>query len=179
MPNRRLRRHLAGASLALLALGACVPRTAPPAPLPAPAPAPRPAPLPAPPEPTPAPGDWETGPASPGDWRYRRETGGPVAVFGGAGYGPSLTIGCMPGRIAIVLTGAEGDVIIVRTSFGQRRLPALADRNQIAATLSASDSLLDQMAFSRGRFLISVGGASLVVPAWPELARVVEDCRGQ
>jgi hypothetical protein len=86
----------------------------------------------------------------------------------------------MPGRIAIVLNGAEGDAIVVRTSFGQRRLPALADRNQAAATLPASDSLLDQMAFSRGRFLVSIeGGLSLVVPAWPELARVVEECRGQ
>jgi hypothetical protein len=36
------------------------------------------------------------------------------------------------------------------------------------------------MAFSRGRFLVTVeGGASLVVPAWPELARVIEDCRGR
>lgn len=46
--------------------------------------------------------------------------------------------------------------------------------------LPASDPLLDQMAFSRGRFMVTAeGGASIVVPAWPEFARVVEECRGQ
>jgi hypothetical protein len=50
----------------------------------------------------------------------------------------------------------------------------------MAVQLPASDPLLEQMAFSRGRFLVTVeGGPSLVVPAWPELARVIEDCRGQ
>lgn len=86
----------------------------------------------------------------------------------------------MARQISIVLTGAEGEAIVVRTSFGQRRLPAIHDHRQTAVALPASDPLLDQMAFSRGRFLITVeGGPSLVVPAWPEFARVVEDCRGQ
>jgi hypothetical protein len=179
MPIRRSVRDLAGAALTLLALSACVPRAAPPAPLPAPAP--QPAPLPPRPASAPAPAaDWATGPLSPGDWSYRLEAGVPTAVFGGAGYGPSFAITCVNHRIAIVLTGAEGDAIVVRTSFGQRRLPAVADRNQTAVTLPASDPLLDQIAFSRGRFLVTVeGGPSLVVPAWPEFARVVEECRGQ
>lgn len=178
MPTRNACRALAGASLAALALAACVPVAAPPAPLPAPAP--RPVSLPPSPPPAPPPPDWATGPLSPGDWRYRVDGGVPTAVFDGAGYGPSLAIRCMPRRIAIVLTGVEGDAIVVRSSFGERRLPALADRNQIAATLAPSDPLLDQMAFSRGRFLVMVvGGPSLVVPAWPEFARVIEDCRGQ
>jgi hypothetical protein len=35
------------------------------------------------------------------------------------------------------------------------------------------------MAFSRGRFMVEAQGmATLVLPAWPEPARVVEDCRG-
>jgi hypothetical protein len=46
--------------------------------------------------------------------------------------------------------------------------------------LPVSDLLLDQMAFSRGRFLVAVeGGPWLIVPAWPEFGRVIEDCRGQ
>lgn len=178
MPTRFRTRHPVGAALTLLALSACVPRAAPPAPLPAPAP--QPAPLPRPgPAPAPA-ADWATGPLSPGDWTYRLEAGVPTAVFRAAGYGPSLAMTCVNRGIAIVLTGTEGDTIVIRTSFGQRRLPAVADRNQTAVTLPASDPLFDQMAFSRGRFLVTVeGGASLVVPTWPELARVVEDCRGQ
>jgi hypothetical protein len=35
------------------------------------------------------------------------------------------------------------------------------------------------MVFSRGRFTVEVPGAPmLVIPAWPEPARVIEDCRG-
>lgn len=180
MPIRRIGPALAGASLALLALGACVPRAEAPPPLPAPAPAPPPVALPpSPAAPIPPPTDWTTGRLSAGDWAYRLEARGSTAVFGGSGYGPSLAISCTSGQIGIVLTGMEGSTVIVRTSFGERRLPAVHDRGQTAVTPQASE-LLDQMAFSRGRFLVTVeGGPSLVVPAWPEFARVVEDCRGR
>jgi len=44
--------------------------------------------------------------------------------------------------------------------------------------LPAYDGLLDAMSFSRGRIAVTVSGTPmLVVPAWPEVARVVEDCR--
>jgi hypothetical protein len=34
------------------------------------------------------------------------------------------------------------------------------------------------MAYSRGRIGVTVSGTSpLIVPAWPEVARLVEDCR--
>jgi hypothetical protein len=34
------------------------------------------------------------------------------------------------------------------------------------------------MAFSRGRFAIETAGLpTLYVPSWPEVSRVVEDCR--
>lgn len=43
----------------------------------------------------------------------------------------------------------------------------------------ASDPQLDLLAFSRGRMLVSIAGmGDLVLPSWPEFARVVEDCRG-
>jgi hypothetical protein len=48
----------------------------------------------------------------------------------------------------------------------------------LSADLSSYDSLLDSMASSRGRFVVSVAGQpALVVPPWPEVARVIEDCR--
>jgi hypothetical protein len=48
------------------------------------------------------------------------------------------------------------------------------------ATLPASDTLFDQIAFSRGRFLVRAsGGGDLVLPSWPEPARLIEECRGQ
>ena len=47
------------------------------------------------------------------------------------------------------------------------------------AELAASDPLLDAIAFSRGRFAVDVPGtAPVYVPAYPEITRVVEDCRG-
>lgn len=48
----------------------------------------------------------------------------------------------------------------------------------IEASLSARDPLLDAMAFSRGRFAVAVSGlATLYIPSWPEVSRVIEDCR--
>lgn len=174
MPTRPVPSRLAGAALAMLALTACVPRAAPPAP--APTPVPRPVPLPPPP---PA-ADWETGPLSPGGWAYRPSPSTPLATFQSGALG--FTIRCEQGRaLWLAVTGSQADALVIRTSFGMRRLPAERVRlNEMIAPLPTADSLLEQMAFSRGRFQLEVeGGPSLVVPAWPELARVIEDCRGQ
>jgi hypothetical protein len=68
----------------------------------------------------------------------------------------------------------------VRTSSTARNLP-LSVQGQAAGvftSLSANDRFLDDMVFSRGRFTVEVPGTPmLVIPAWPEPARVVEDCR--
>jgi hypothetical protein len=48
----------------------------------------------------------------------------------------------------------------------------------LTAELAAFDNLFDALAFSRGRFSVTAaGGAPLVLPAWPEPARAIEDCR--
>jgi hypothetical protein len=182
MLHRSGRLRLTGAALALLALGACVPRGTPPAPAPGPAPAPRPVPVapPSPAPPAPPPADWATGPLSPGDWTYRPSSSAPLAIFQSAAL--SFTIRCQADRaIWLAVTGAQGDALVIRTSYGMRRLPAeRVHLNEMFAQLPVPDPLLDQMAFSRGRFLVTVeGGPSLVVPAWPEVGRVIEDCRGQ
>jgi len=142
---------------------ACVPLEARPAPVPAPAAV-----------------DWQTGPLSPGDWSYVPDRQRPYALF--RTEGAAFKMICEPDRtISLVLAGGRSASLLIRTSFGERRLSASpAGVHQIAASLPASDPLLDQMAFSRGRFLVQAeGGPALVVPAWPEPARVIEDCRGQ
>ena len=66
------------------------------------------------------------------------------------------------------------------TSSTTRNLPARFEpaTAQLIAELPRTDPLLDAIAFSRGRFAVSVSGTpALVLPAWPELTRVVEDCR--
>ncbi len=166
----------AGAVLAILALGACVPRQAPPQP-PAPAPE-RPAPAPAPAAPpAPPPADWRDAPLSPGDWTGTGES----ASYGTAG-APSFILSCdAPGRVSLVRAGsAGGGTITIRTTETVRRLAAAPRGSDLVATLPASDPLLDQIAFSRGRILVeSEGAPPLIVPAWPEPARVTEECRGQ
>jgi hypothetical protein len=73
-----------------------------------------------------------------------------------------------------------GAAIIVRTSVNERSLPiaAQSERGYAAASLQANDSFLDAIAFSRGRIMVEMAGTpDLIIPAWPEPARVVEDCR--
>jgi hypothetical protein len=155
-------------------LAGCASRTPPPAPEPVPVPRPPPA---SPPAPAP-PLDWRDAPLSLGDWGYGDRLG-PRAAFGAEG--PAFVVECTPARqIRIVRLGvASGATLIVRTTFGERALPASSDASTAAATLAPSDPLLDEIAFSRGRVLVRVGGQpDLIVPSWPELARVVEDCRG-
>ena len=173
--------RIAGLLLTLVALGACVPSSTPPRPVPAPEPIQRPAPprpTPAPaPAPAPAPSThWLDAPLSAGSWTYRAASSG---VGSSAAFGPRtspvLTIRCEPARrISLARSGAAG-ALTFRTSSAARTLNVAG---AAGATLTADDPLLDALAFSRGRFAVETGGAApLIVPAWPELARVVEDCR--
>jgi hypothetical protein len=59
-----------------------------------------------------------------------------------------------------------------------RSIPATQRQGATAAQLAARDPLLDAMAFSKGRFAVDVPGLPpLYLPAWPEVTRVIEDCR--
>jgi hypothetical protein len=168
--------RLLGAVAAAAALAACVPRTAPPAQ--ASAPPPQPAPLPAPiPAPAPPPVAWQDGPLSPGDWSYDNEAGAPFATFRSDRV--SFTLRCEPNHAVLIgLGGVPSPALTLRTSYGERHLPAIVHFADAIAELPASDPLFDQLVFSRGRFLVQADGMpDLIVPAWPEAARVIEDCR--
>jgi hypothetical protein len=163
-------RMAVAAALLATAGGCAAPREAAPppvtrpAPPPAASPAPAPAPAPAPPQ------DWRDIALTPGDWSYAGDAAGSEARFADA----ALAVRCDKARRQIRIErpeAAAGTELIVRTSFGTRRLAA-------GAALAPGDPLLDQIAFSRGRFTIEAAGLPiLVVPAWPEPARVIEDCR--
>lgn len=169
-----MRLKCAGAALAAAAtIASCAPSPAPPAPVPASRPAPPP-----PQQPPPPPADWRDGPLSPGDWRYDQESAIFSATFASLG-GPLFALRCEPGRrITFFRPGSPGGQITIVTSYGERTLPGSGNEDQVIATLAAADPLLDQMVFSRGRFLVRVSGAAdLVLPSWPEPARVIEECR--
>jgi hypothetical protein len=75
---------------------------------------------------------------------------------------------------------ATGTSMAVWTSDGSRTLAAAYDARtaRLSADVPAYDSFLDSIASSRGRFVVGVTGQpALVVPPWPEIARVIEDCR--
>lgn len=170
-------------AVALTTLAACVPQQAPaPAPQtqrPGPA-APRPLP---PPPPLPS-SDWRDLPLTPGIWSYQDLGASSRAQYGPRGAEPGLILSCDKTTHQIDfsrLGTTTGNTMTVRTSFGARNLPLSIRATPIPYVLgrvSADDNLLDSIAFSRGRFTVVVPGtAMLVIPAWAEPARVVEDCR--
>lgn len=165
----------------VLLLAACV------APKPAaPPPTPPPPPPPAPPAAAPVSNDWREWPVSPGTWSYRQDERGSIALFGMPESAALLTVRCdkTARRIYVSRAGsvaASGGQIKVRTSFGENAWPATPTGGVppfAAAKLDPRETGLDRMAFSRGRFAVEMTGQTpLVVPAWPEFARVLEDCR--
>jgi len=158
------------------------PKAPPPAPpSPPPAPAARPAPL-------PAASNWEDLPASPGDWSYRRDERGSVALFGVSGADADFLVRCAMetrriyvSRKGVLPAGGTPVALTLRATSAMQSYPfasSNATPAYLSAELSPADRQLDALAYSRGRFLVSVKGtADLAVPAWPELSRVVEDCR--
>lgn len=158
-----------------------VPAPAQPVPLPSPTPPPpRPTPTPAPP---PASADWRDWPATPGNWVYRQDDRGSIALFGRVGEDADLTLRCDRGRARIYLSrrGEGQRTLVVRTSSTLRSLNAAPTGGTTpyhAVELAPRDAILDAMAFSRGRFIVeSPGSPTLVIPAWGEIHRVIEDCR--
>lgn len=172
------------AGLALtFAIAACVPRTAPPPPPPAEPPAP--VALPPAAGPTPTYDNWMDAPATPGDWTYRPVQGGGAALFGEPRSEARFTLRCDRSQRQVHLERAGeagGQVpVVIRTETTDRTLtgqPAAGQLPLIRASLAANDRLLDAIAFSKGRFAVETPGLpTLYLPAWPEVSRVIEDCR--
>jgi hypothetical protein len=176
----------AGMLVALVALAACAPATAQPS-------ARQPGavqpvqravaqPLRPPPPTAAGPMQWLDAPLSAGAWSYRGAGSGGSAAFFGPRGAPAFAIRCEPGRrVSLTRSAAGAGVITFRTSSMARAATAVragGSASGSVATVAASDPLLDALAFSRGRFSVETAGvARLILPAWPELARVVEDCR--
>jgi hypothetical protein len=176
-----MRKGLVIVGIVLLAAGCVKP---PPAPEPAPRPAPNPPPAPTPP-PEPS-GEWTDRTATPGDWSYRAEGYGSIASFGSAA-APRFTIRCDTGQRRVrfarpgVLDAGKAARLTLTTTAGSASY-ALANEGgsppMVGAVVASTDSFLDKLVYTRGRFLVRTEGqADLVLPAWAEVSRVVEDCR--
>jgi hypothetical protein len=181
-PARRSLRFLPLTPVA--ALAACV---AAPAPLPAPPvglPSPTTAPSPAPVIAEPAFDNWIDAPQTPGDWSYQPTARGSVVQFSQSGQ-PLLALACNTALREVQLArpgvATAGVPVRIRTETAERYLtadPARDGSQWLIAPLPANDPLLDAMALTRGRFAVETAGlATLYVPAWAEVTRVIEDCR--
>ena len=104
---------------------------------------------------------------APGQWLFTATASGSEARYDGY-----LSIRCdrATRTVTVIRPGVAPGVLTVVTDSMTRNLP-------VGGRLLANDPILDAMAFSRGRFLVSGGGATLAIPSWPEAARSIEDCR--
>lgn len=145
------------------------------------------APPPAPPAPPP-PADWRDAGQSPGTWRWSISTAGrSTASFGQAGQAPLVTLSCdRPTRTTILwttgpalpLTGEPLPLVLTTTDTRRLMSATPSAGGGLSVRFAPGDPLLDGIAFSRGRFMLeSAGSAPLYLPSWPELSRVIEDCR--
>jgi hypothetical protein len=174
---------IAPLTLLVLTLASCA---APPKPVPVrppvvaqPRPTPAPPPLPAPPA------DWRDAPQTPGNWFWSMVGGRSTASFGllGSPMLVSLTCDRAQRRMLLARAGAAAAAVPMAVATTSQRRPLLSDpamgsAGWLVTSLPAGDPLLDAMAFSRGRFALEAAGLpTLYLPAWPEVSRVVEDCR--
>ena len=162
-------------SLALgLLVTACIPapKIAPPRPAPPPV-------VLAPPPPA-VPG-WTEAPVNAGGWTYARDTAGSTARFGLPGAIADFELRCdSAGRlVSLSRPGAIAGTMTITTSYGARSFAAAVRTDgRVAAPLPARDPFLDQLAFSRARFAVDgPAPGRLILPAWAEPTRVIEDCR--
>ncbi len=164
-----------------LALAACA--------TPRPAPAPQPTatqPRPIAPTPLPQPpADWRDAPQTAGNWSWGMVGGRSTATYTGANGAALVTLSCESprGRVLLSRSGAAATAMPLTVVTTSTRRPLLSDpafpaNGWLVVSISAADKLLDAIAFSRGRFALEAAGQdTLYLPSWPEISRVVEDCR--
>jgi hypothetical protein len=118
-----------------------------------------------------------------GSWNYSTTATGSEASFLNPSALPQLTIRCTRASRQITIAKpatAAAATMTIWTNSSVRAVPASFNplTQRVSIEIVSNDPLLDSLAFSRGRLGVTVAGSpSLVVPAWPEVARVVEDCR--
>jgi hypothetical protein len=129
---------------------------------------------------------WIDAPQTVGDWHWQKLQGASTAIFSDSAAQPLMAFRCdsVARAVEVVRYGrVPGGQVQIRTETQDRLLPAPAASTGTGgalaiARLPANDPLLDAMAFSRGRFAVEAAGLpTLYLPSWPEISRVVEDCR--
>ncbi len=132
-------------------------------------------------------GEWIDWPITRGDWVYRQDDRGSIALFGTMGQDALVTLRCDRARGRLYLArAAEGITsagqITIRSSSTRRELAVLptgGNNAYRAAEILPNDPVLDAIVYTRGRIAIETSGQQpIAIPVWSEIPRVVEDCRG-
>jgi len=128
--------------------------------------------------------DFTYAPVSPGSWAYMATTLGSEAAFiDGAGT-RRVVVSCVRTTRQVTFSrtsAAPAASISIWTSSALNNLPSRFEQaaQRVTAATTAYDPLLDAIAFSRGRFALSMPGSpTLVLPTGSEVDHVIEDCRG-
>ncbi len=130
--------------------------------------------------------DWRDAAITAGDWRWSTEGTLSVSRYGKATES-QLILSCNRStsmlqfsRKMVATTTSNPGQMTIRTATQMRNIAAKTnvELNALTITLPASDSIWDAMALSRGRFAVTTQGQTpIYAPSWPEVARVIEDCR--
>jgi hypothetical protein len=118
-----------------------------------------------------------------GNWTYAATADGSEASFANASAVPQLWVHCTRAtrRVSIAKSATTAVPLLnVWTSSQTRSAPSSFNpaTGRLTIDLAATDPLLDAISSSRGRIGFSIAGQpALVLPAWAEAARVIEDCR--
>lgn len=123
-------------------------------------------------------------PQTPGDWKYVGSDGASQATFRSSSeYHFAFTCLSSSRQISLMrqYDGSGSRIMRILTETGEKILtakPIATQSDVLAANLSANDPFLDAMAITKGRIAVETEGMkTLYLPAWPELSRVIEDCR--
>ncbi|MFC4291537.1 hypothetical protein ACFOWX_03820 [Sphingorhabdus arenilitoris] len=172
-------------ALILLASSCSVPAPPPTSPAPAPRTAP---PVSAPADtgikqPT---GSWLDWDIAPGSWVYRQDGRGSIALFGETGRDALVTLRCDRGRGQLYLaradeSGTGAGSFTIRSHAMMKSYSAGTTGGTppyVAVALAPTDTILDAVAFTRGRIAIEAAGQKhIAIPIWSEVPRVIDDCR--
>lgn len=118
-----------------------------------------------------------------GSWAYSATADGSEATFSNPQGFAQLVVHCARAtrRVTIAkLAGAASPFLSVWSSSLTKSVPSSFNpaTGRLTIDFAPYDPLLDAIASSRGRIGVTIAGqAPLVVPAWAETARVIEDCR--
>lgn len=118
-----------------------------------------------------------------GSWTYSATGDGSEASFADSSGVAQIVVHCARATrhvsIAKPASGAAPFVNVWTSSLERSEAASFNPATgRLTIDLSAADPLLDALANSRGRLGFIVGNEpALVIPAWAEAARVIEDCR--